>query len=190
MNLSLILASKSPRRKALLEQLGYSFSCISADVDESIFFAENAEKYVLRVATAKAQVIAQQNINAVVLGADTSVIVDGNILTKPVDFVDSKRMLTLLSGRQHQVLTALAIIYKQQINSVIVSTDVFFKPLSAVEISDYWHSGEPQDKAGSYAIQGLAGKFVTHIQGSYSAVVGLPLYETEQLLEKYSFVKI
>jgi septum formation protein len=187
MNLSLILASKSPRRKTLLQQLGYQFSCVSADIDESVFVNEKADHYVLRVATAKAQVVAQQNSNAVILGADTSVIVDNEILAKPVDFSDSKRILTILSGRQHQVLTAVTIIYKQQINSIVVSTDVFFKTLSAQEISDYWHTGEPQDKAGSYAIQGAAGKFITHIHGSYSAVVGLPLYETEQLLTKYSF---
>jgi len=187
MNLSLILASKSPRRKTLLQQLGYQFSCVSADIDESVFVNEKAEDYVLRVATAKAQVVAQKNSNAVILAADTSVIVDNEILTKPIDFNDSKRILSTLSGRQHQVLTAVAIIYKQQINSIVVSTDVFFKTLSTQEISDYWHTGEPQDKAGSYAIQGIAGKFITHIHGSYSAVVGLPLYETEQLLTKYSF---
>jgi septum formation protein len=187
MNLSLILASKSPRRKTLLQQLGYQFSCVSADIDESVFVNEKAEDYVLRVATTKAQVIAQQNNNAVILAADTSVILDNKILMKPVDFNDGKRILSTLSGRQHQVLTAVAILYKQQINSIVVSTDVFFKTLSAQEISDYWHTGEPQDKAGSYAIQGIAGKFITHIHGSYSAVVGLPLYETEQLLTKYSF---
>jgi len=190
MNLSLILASKSPRRKSLLEQLGYPFTCVSADIDESILTAETAENYVLRVAIAKAQAVALQNATAVVLGADTSVVVDGEILTKPLDFADSKRMLTLLSGRKHQVLTALAVVYNQQVSSIVVSSEVFFKPLSDTEMNNYWHSGEPQDKAGSYAIQGLAGKFVTHINGSYSAVVGLPLYETDQLLAKYSFVKI
>ncbi len=190
MNLSLILASKSPRRKALLAQLGYEFSCASADIDESILSNETAQHYVQRVAIDKAKKIAQHHTHAVILGSDTCIAIDDKILTKPDNYNDSKRMLTLLSGRKHQVLTAVALIYQQQISSIVVTSDVFFKALSTQEMSDYWQTGEPQDKAGSYAIQGIAGKFVTHIHGSYSAIVGLPLYETEQLLADFYSKKL
>lgn len=188
MNQLLVLASKSPRRQTLLAQLGYRFSCQNADVDESVLPDESSEAYVLRVAIAKAQTIAtrltdqQHNHDFIVLGADTCVVINGEILSKPKDILDSQRMLTLLSNRQHQVLTAIAIVEKDKVKSTVVKTAVFFKPLSTQEILQYWQTGEPQDKAGSYALQGIAGRFITHIQGSYSAVIGLPLYETEQLL--------
>jgi nucleoside triphosphate pyrophosphatase len=190
MNLSLVLASKSPRRKQLLKQLGYQFSCQNADVDESILANECAKNYVLRVAIAKAQAISELTAkNCLVLGADTCVVVDEKILAKPVDLADSQRILNLLSDRQHQVLTAVALVHNEIVTSVVVTTEVFFKVLTSAEILKYWQSGEPQDKAGSYGIQGFAGQFVTHIHGSYSAVVGLPLYETEQLLADFTLLK-
>ncbi len=185
MNQALVLASKSPRRQALLSQLGYQFSCLSADIDESIVAQEKPADYVLRLAFAKAQAILDiSDENTTVLGSDTCVLIDNEILLKPQNFADSQRMLTLLSGREHQVLTAVAVINLQQQLSTLVTTNVFFKKLSPVEIQNYWQTGEPQDKAGSYGIQGIGGQFVTKIQGSYSAVVGLPLYETVKLLSQ------
>jgi len=187
MNQALVLASKSPRRQALLAQLGYHFNCLSADIDESKINKEKASDYVLRLAIEKAQYIAQQSsIHNVILGADTCVVIDNKILTKPQNFNDSQYMLKQLSGRSHQVLTAVAVVNQEQLKSCVVNTKVFFKSLSDDEISRYWQTGEPQDKAGSYAIQGIAGQFVTKIEGSYSSVVGLPLYETVELLSNFA----
>jgi len=189
MNHLLVLASKSPRRQQLLQQLGYQFVCKNADVDESILLNERAENYVQRVATAKAQAInallSKSIHQQVVLAADTSVVIDGEILGKPRDFDDCHRMLTLLSNSQHQVLTAISVVRKKKLREQLIRTDVTFKTLSDQEIIHYWQSGEPQDKAGSYGIQGIAGQFVKNIQGSYSAVVGLPLYETATLLAEF-----
>jgi len=191
MNLSLILASKSPRRKELLAQLGYKFSCENADVDESILFKESAKDYVQRVAIEKAQAVfekittANNNTNSIILAVDTSVVVDEVILGKPIDFTDFKRMFRLLSDRAHQVLTAIVVCKNGQFKSTVIVTKVFFKAITDHEMAAYWQSGEPQDKAGGYGIQGLAGQFISQIQGSYSAVVGLPLYETVQLLSEF-----
>jgi len=186
MNQALILASKSPRRRELLTQLGYQFTCVSADIDERYFEAENPTEYVLRLAMTKARVIADiSDKNSIVLGSDTCVVVGNEILSKPQNFADSQRMLNLLSERKHQVLTAIAVVNSRQQLSTVVSTDVFFKKLLPHEIKNYWQTGEPQDKAGSYGIQGIAGQFVTKLQGSYSAVVGLPLYETVELLSQF-----
>jgi septum formation protein len=186
MNQALVLASKSPRRHALLSQLGYQFTCMDADIDESVLINESGADYVLRLATEKAQYIAQKNSsNSVILGADTCVLINDEILSKPLDFQDSRRMLKQLSGGVHHVYTAVAVIGQHQLKSCLVKTKVFFKALSENEIKHYWQTGEPQDKAGSYAIQGIAGQFVTKIEGSYSAVVGLPLYETVELLSSF-----
>lgn len=189
MNHLLVLASKSPRRQQLLQQLGYQFSCQNADVDESVFLNESAEDYVQRIAKAKAQAIITlqetSNCDQVVLAADTSVVVDGEILGKPQNFNDCQRMLTLLSNRQHQVLTAVTVAQNDRLKIKLVTTNVIFKTLSSQEIIQYWQTGEPHDKAGSYGIQGIAGQFVKNIQGSYSAVVGLPLYETTTLLLEF-----
>lgn len=183
---NLVLASQSPRRSELLKQLGYEFICESADIDETVKPNESPLAYVDRLAREKAQVIANNYSNdTVVLGSDTSVVVDGNILGKPENKSAAIAMLTMLSGRQHQVITAIAATDNTQVLSKCVITDVYFKPLSVHEIEQYWQSGEPQDKAGSYAIQGIGGQFVKQIQGSYSSVVGLPLYETAQLLAKF-----
>ncbi len=122
---------------------------------------------------------------AVVLGSDTIVVVDDKVLEKPVDFTDAKQMLQALSGRSHQVMTAVTVATEQSHKSVVVTTDVWFKPLDQAEIERYWQSGEPRDKAGSYGIQGLGGRFVTRLEGSYYAVVGLPLFETDQLLHEF-----
>ncbi|MCW4442583.1 Maf family protein [Vibrio splendidus] len=121
----------------------------------------------------------------VVLGSDTVVVSQGQVLEKPTDFADSKRMLTQLANERHQVMTAVSVVSEEKQRTEIIITDVWFKPLSEQEIKQYWQTGEPCDKAGSYGIQGLGGRFVTRIEGSYYAVVGLPLYETDQLLQEF-----
>ncbi len=187
MSTSLILASQSPRRKELLAQLGYNFQCLPADIDESIQPNENAEQYVARLALEKANVIAQRHDDehVIVLGSDTSVIFQQQILGKPESLDDCLAILKLLSDSSHQVVTAIAAVQGERSEVIVVTTEVDFKPLSIAEITRYWHTGEPQDKAGAYGIQGIAGQFVKQIRGSYSSVVGLPLYETAQLLSSF-----
>jgi septum formation protein len=182
----LYLASNSPRRAQLLKQIGVPFAVINASIKEERAEGESAENYVLRLALEKAQAgFKKSERRNAVLGADTIVIIDQQILEKPTDQLDAKKMLQLLSGRTHQVLTAIAIVNAQFSKTQLVKTDVSFKVLSEQEMNDYWSTGEPKDKAAGYAIQGIAGKFVTNINGSYSAVVGLPLYETEQLIKEF-----
>jgi septum formation protein len=187
MSTPLILASQSPRRKELLQQLGYSFQCLPADIDESIQLNEGAEQYVARLALEKANVIAQGYVDGgvTVLGSDTSVVFNQHILGKPESLDDCLTILKMLSDNSHQVMTAIAVVQDERSEVVVVTTDVDFKKLSQQEIIRYWQTGEPQDKAGAYGIQGIAGQFVKQIRGSYSAVVGLPLYETAQLLASF-----
>ncbi len=185
MSKKLILASQSPRRKVLLTQLGYQFDIMVCDIDESVQQGEIAAHYVMRLAKEKALYafeLLESKTNSLVLGADTSVVCQGKILGKPENEADSIEMLSLLSGKAHQVVTAMAIVGEDIEKTQFVTTDVYFKTLTKTEIKQYWQTGEPQDKAGSYAIQGIAGQFVKSIRGSYSAVVGLPLYECAQLL--------
>ena len=190
----LILASQSARRKTLLEQLGYQFSTLVADIDESVCDHESAEAYVLRLAKNKALAIfhtlpqAKQQ-QSLVLGADTCVVIDGIILGKPENEAECIETLLRLENNYHQVFTAIAVVGYEKENFVeiltnTIMTQVHFKALTIDEIKRYWQTGEPCDKAGSYAIQGIGGQFITTINGSYSAVVGLPLYETAQLLAK------
>lgn len=181
------LASASPRRRELLSQLGVEFELVRGDIDETQLAGEAATDYVVRLARQKAAagLAAQQKTEPLpTLGADTIVVVDGAVLGKPVDQADFFRMMQLLSNRQHQVYTAIALATPQQVWSDTVKTEVWFSKLSQQQMLDYWHSGEPADKAGGYGIQGLAGCFIPKINGSYFAVVGLPLYETAQLLNK------
>lgn len=187
MSNKLVLASQSPRRKELLMQLGYQFQCVPADVDESVKLNESAEHYVNRLAKDKAiKVAEQQDKNTVVLGSDTSVVFQQHILGKPTSLDDCIRMLSMLSGEKHQVITSVAVVQNKCVEVVTVITDVEFKSLTEEEIIRYWHTGEPKDKAGAYGIQGIGGQFVKQIQGSYSAVVGLPLYETAKLLSAFA----
>lgn len=177
------LASASPRRRELLGQLQQEFVLVSGTIDETQLNGETADEYVLRLAEQKAQAgFASQSTPLPTLGADTIVQVDDLVLGKPADLADFQRMMRLLSGRSHWVKTAVALATQQGIVSRTVATKVWFKPLSEQEILWYWNTGEPADKAGGYGIQGLAGQFVQRIDGSYFAVVGLPLYETAQLL--------
>ncbi|KWU02129.1 septum formation inhibitor Maf [Vibrio toranzoniae] len=188
---SLVLASGSPRRKELLSQLGYEFSVLVTDVEECKHAQETAEEYVKRLSLDKALAAlsllgaSDSEKQHVVLGSDTVVVSQGQVLEKPADFSDSKRILTQLANHRHQVMTAVSVVSATQQNTKIVITDVWFKPLSEKEIEQYWETGEPCDKAGSYGIQGLGGRFVTRIEGSYYAVVGLPLFETDQLLQEF-----
>jgi septum formation protein len=181
------LASASPRRRELLAQLGVNFELVKVDVDETQHPGEAATDYVLRLAhsKAKAGVAAQSSATPLpVLGADTIVVVDGEVLGKPLDQNDFLRMMRLLSGRQHQVYTAIALATPDRLFSETVKTDVWFSELTQAQMLTYWQSGEPADKAGGYGIQGLASRFIPKIAGSYFAVVGLPLYETDQLLQQ------
>ncbi len=181
------LASASPRRRELLAQLGINFDLVKVDVDETQWPQELATDYVLRLAKTKAQAgVAAQTAGQElpVLGADTIVVVDGEVLGKPVDQQDFLRMMRLLSGRQHQVYTAIALATPTLLLSDTVKTDVWFSPLTEAQMLAYWQTGEPADKAGGYGIQGLASRYIPKISGSYFAVVGLPLYETDQLLQQ------
>ena len=181
----LYLASSSPRRAELLQQIGVPFKTLVSPVDETPWPQESAASYVERLAIAKAEatLLRLEGVNACVLGSDTCVVLDGNILGKPTDQEDAFQMLSALSGRAHQVLTAVAILNAERRVSQVVSSTVHFMPLSAEQISAYWQTGEPQDKAGAYGIQGMGAVFVERIEGSYSAVVGLHLHEVAQLLK-------
>lgn len=180
----IILASASPRRKELLEQVGVTFDVAPADVDETQFAGEHIDHYVKRVAIAKAQAILGQFPDATVIAADTTVGIDQQIFGKPIDENDAMRMWRQLSGRAHVVKTTVVIAKENKICHDTISTMVYFKVLDAAEMRQYWQTGEPSDKAAGYAIQGRAATWVTRIEGSYSNVVGLPLYETLQLLEQ------
>ncbi len=182
----LYLASGSPRRRELLTQIGVPFSVVSAPIDETPLPDESAPAYVERLARAKAAAgLACIEGQAVVLGADTAVVLDGRILGKPENREDALAMLADLSGREHHVLTAVALSDGPRVQSLCVTSKVRFRAISAEEAQRYWASGEPVDKAGGYAIQGLGAVFVTGLSGSYSAVVGLPLSETAELLGQF-----
>ncbi len=181
--LRLILASASPRRRALLEQLGLSFSIAAADVDESVRPFEAAARYVERLAVEKAKVIAEREPGAVVLAADTSVVLGAEILGKPgADEEAGRRMLSALSGRTHEVMTGVAVAFGDQVRTQVVVTQVTFRALSAAEIAWYVATGEGQDKAGGYASQARAGAFISRLDGSSTSVIGLPLAESLALL--------
>ena len=177
----LLLASTSPRRREILGALRLDFGVCHVDVDETPLDRESPEEMVLRLATAKVEA-ADTEPSTLVLGADTAVVVDDHILGKPLDEADCLSMLSLLSGRAHQVVTGVALHTPAGTTTALSTTDVHFREIGRDEALAYWQSGEPCDKAGAYAIQGLGGAFVTRIDGSYSGVVGLPVYETLQLL--------
>ena len=177
-----ILASASPRRAELLQQMGVSFSVQPADVDETPLAGEAPAEYVVRLAREKALAVSHLAAGAIVLGADTSVVMGERILGKPVSSQQATETLKLLSAQTHQVMTGVAVAVDGYVQTCLSLAEVRFRELRPDEISAYVRSGEPMDKAGSYGIQGLGGIFVKNLQGSYSAVVGLPLHETANLL--------
>jgi septum formation protein len=184
----LYLASGSPRRRELLTQIGVSFTAISADIDETPQDHETPSAYVERLARGKAEAGRRTlpiDDGGCVLGADTAVVLDGQILGKPLNQDDACSMLLSLAGRDHEVLTAVALLDGQRCESRVVRSRVRFRSITEAEAAAYWASGEPRDKAGGYGIQGLGAVFVAGLEGSYSAVVGLPLCETAQLLEHF-----
>lgn len=179
----LILASASPRRRALLEQLGLAFDVEAADVDEAVRPFEAPPRYVERLAQEKAQVIAARAPDAIVLAADTSVVLGVEILGKPGASVEAgQRMLEQLSGRTHEVMTGIAVAAGGRVRTQVVVTRVTFRALSPQEIGWYVATGEGQDKAGGYASQARAGGFITRLDGSATSVIGLPLAEALALL--------
>jgi nucleoside triphosphate pyrophosphatase len=194
---SIYLASRSPRRRELLSQIGVRFHLLlfrarpdsEPEVNEDVLPGEMPGAYVERVARAKAEAgwkrLTQRNLpRAPVLAADTTVGIEGRVLGKPADRADAAQMLAALSGGRHEVLTAVAVKYDEQLECALSVTQVRLRPLGAEEIRAYVATGESDDKAGAYAIQGRAAQFVAEIHGSYSGVMGLPLYETAQLIEK------
>ena len=180
----LVLASASPRRAELLRQIGLEFTIRPCDIDESPLPDEAAATMVERLALTKARVIAR-NETLPVLGADTMVVVDAAPLGKPVDREESLAMLARLSGRSHDVLTAVALVHGAREEIRTAHARVYFREISRAEAQAYWLSAEPRDKAGGYGIQGIGGIFAQRIEGSYSAIVGLPLAETEVLLQAF-----
>lgn len=179
---NLILASASPRRSELLKQIGLTHTIQIADVDETPFNREKPADYVLRVAHAKSLAIHQQeHKNAVILAADTSVVLSDTIMGKPENLQHAIAMLSRLSANTHQVYSAVSI-RGQKTQQILSVSEVTFRAISEQEIIQYWHTGEPADKAGGYAVQGLASIFIQSIQGSFSGIMGLPLFETAQLL--------
>jgi septum formation protein len=179
------LASSSPRRAILLDQIGIQFKVLSVDIDESKNTEESAELYVRRMAETKALAGKNQiSADAPVIAADTIITIDGNILGKPNDHTQCGEILTILSGRQHQVLSAVALFSEGETRLRVSKNTVSFRRLEASEIEAYCASDEPLDKAGAYAIQGRAAVFIDHLEGSYSSVMGLPLFETAELLKQ------
>ena len=183
----ILLASSSPRRGELLEQINIRFDTVVADIDETPLADEPAQDYVRRLALAKAGAGRARNSgNLPVLGADTAVVVDGEIFGKPRDREHALAMLARLSGRMHRVLTGVALVAHKAEQTRLSESRVTFREISTAEMEAYWATGEPRGKAGAYAIQGRAAVFVERLEGSYSGVMGLPLFETADLLSAFN----
>jgi len=190
---TIYLASRSPRRVELLKQIGLECVTLPSDIDETQLINESPESYVIRLAQQKAQAcllsLNAMRIAAPVLAADTTVVFAGLVLGKPEDDHDARRMLSALSGSVHQVHTAVALAFNDEIEFVLSTTIVEMMALSDAQIDTYIATGEHRDKAGSYGIQGVAGTWIKNIEGSYSGVMGLPVYETAALLRKHGIGK-
>jgi septum formation protein len=184
---AIVLASASPRRREILTQMGVAYTIAEHSVDEVALHAEAPADFVKRLALEKALSVqlAQSQPLLPILGSDTIVVCDEEILGKPTDRADALRMLNLLSGRQHQVYSAVSLCHGKRHEVLLSCSEVCFKVLSEQEIESYWRSEEPLGKAGGYAIQGLGGMFVTDLRGSFSGVMGLPVFETAQLLNDF-----
>ncbi len=186
---TLLLASGSPRRDEILRSLGLTFTVQRVDVDERRLAGESAEQMVLRLARAKAAAATATAVD-VVIGADTAVVLGDEVLGKPRDAAEAVEMLSLLSGKTHRVMTGVAVRGPDGIQDALSCSAVKFREISRDEALAYWQSGEPRDKAGAYAIQGMGGVFVEHLEGSYSGVVGLPVFETAELLRAAGVIVI
>lgn len=181
----LILASKSPRRRELLDQIGIRYQVQAADIDESALSNETPPELVQRLALEKARKVWQEGDQSLpVLGSDTLGYLGQNLLVQPRDFEDAKHMLLQMSGRSHDILSAVALISEQGEQLMLSHSRVYFRNITESEIETYWKTGEPCDKAGAYAIQGKGSVFVEHLEGSYSGVMGLPLFEVQFMLKK------
>lgn len=186
----LVLASASPRRAELLGQIGVRYRVCPVDIDESALHHEGPVEYVRRVAEQKGRVALERfgQSGEVILAADTTVALDNEIFGKPVDQADFTNMMQRLSGVSHEVHTAVAVMSEHNAEYVLSTSQVHFASLSDRDILDYWRSGEPRDKAGGYGIQGLGARYVQSISGSYSGIVGLPLYETAEILARFGIL--
>ena len=193
MAVPLYLASASPRRRAILEQLGITHSVLPQDIDEQRLPGEAPDDFVCRLAIAKAEAALaslKENEEGACLGSDTTVVCGGEIFEKPVDEADALRILTALSGQTHQVMTAVALATRKTTHIRQSMSEVTFRELDEAEIRAYWSTGEPADKAGAYGIQGLGAVFVSEIKGSYSSIMGLPVIETLLLLKEIGITTI
>jgi septum formation protein len=183
----LILASASPRRRELLTQIGLQFNVIPAHIDETRRSGEDAEVYVQRLALEKAQAIHALHTDAFVLGADTTVEIDGHALEKPAERAEAERMLRALADRVHHVHTGIALLSPQQQRTHLETTSVTFSAIDEAELAHYLNSGEPYDKAGAYGIQGYAARWIPRVDGDYFNVMGLPLAATVRLLRELGY---
>lgn len=183
------LASTSPRRQSLLQQIGVSFECLFFQLNEDALANESPQDYADRLALAKATTgwqSLERKYDLPVLGADTIVVLNNKVLGKPKNKEDGIHMLQMLSGKTHEVCTSIAIVQDTRIATACSVSRVQFRDLTLEEIHTYWDTNEPQDKAGSYAVQGKGAVFIKHIEGSYSGIMGLPLYETALLLKQFN----
>jgi septum formation protein len=188
-NVTVYLASASPRRQELLRQAGIAHAVILPDIEEVVRPGESAEDFVMRMALDKARagqarMISEGRLPAPVLSADTCIVVENEIIGKSLNRADGISILKRLAGQSHEVLTGVALIKDNDIQQVLSRSQVVFGPLSDKEIEAYWESGEPVDKAGAYAIQGRAAAFIERIEGSYSGIVGLPLFDVVNMIKK------
>lgn len=184
----LYLASTSPRRAELLSQLGLDFELVNAPIEEVGLPNESPESFIRRMAIEKATDGFNKLAGDVwVIAGDTALVVDNKVLGKPRNKADAMKMWRLISGREHKVLSSVALMHDGVVFCELNETQVFMREITQAEMESYWATGEPQDKAGAYAIQGLGSKFIKRIEGSYSGVMGLPLYELNQILEKAGF---
>lgn len=182
--MSLILASSSPRRRQLLTLAGFTFEVHAADIDETERAGESPSDYVARLALEKASAVLTRFPDAIILGADTTVAVDGTILAKPTDAADAERMLRLLSGRSHEVHTGIAVVTRDAQRVHVETTTVFFSAIPADELAHYLSTGDSLDKAGAYGIQGYSARWIPRIEGDFFNVMGLPLHATAHLLNE------
>lgn len=182
----IVLASKSPRRKELLEKCGISFTADPADIDETLVRSLSFEEAIKELSFRKAEAVLKRNDDAIVIGSDTIVTIDGEILGKPEDRSDAKRMLSLLQGRTHRVITGICILSKNRCYQDVSVSEVTFAEMDENEIETYVKTGECDDKAGSYGIQGFGGRYVTEIRGDYYAIMGLPLNKVYEELKNIS----